>query len=291
MMVKKKYTPAHLIFLAIILSVFAGPFIYRVVKFYKELSEFDYQEFPAQPKLGEQVKSILEFSSNNSIKVYRNRRWYYGMWNRHQISDKIVAFEAPSTLKIHDKKGMSLLLQTSDKEIFTEILEAGRSSESTDSLILYILEEKEGKYSCFEVVKGLAGRSETGNKLNTLTLKQFLLDKQEGEIADLNTFLHNMDFEERMEKKAPALLFNSQKKMKGQLVFGKFEVIETNPLTVKCISYISDKHSDELKKKLWSKWFSGLDLLLWILFFIFFGISMFFVIKAIGRILKGRPID
>lgn len=290
-MTNKKYSPAYFIFIGIILSVFAAPFVYRTATFYNHLSEYDYQKFPADPKVGEQVKTILEFSNNETVKVYRDRRWYYGMWNRRQIADRIVTYSAPVTMEIHDESGKSMLLKTSDEEIFMNILDAGRSSEQTDSLVLYIFVEKGQYYECFEVVEGLAGASKTGEKLDASILQQFSLDEQHTEITDLNTFLHTMDYTERLEEKAPALLYNRQNSIEGQLIFGEFEVTNTTPLTVKCISYTSHEHSDKLKAKLWSNWFSGLDLLLWIVFVIFFGISMFFITKIISRIVKGRPID
>ena len=257
-MAQKKYSLPHIIFIAIILSVFAGPFVYRTVTFYNDLSEYDYQDLPPNLNVGDQIKTILEIKEDYSVKVYRDRRLEKSYRGYTQISDRIVDYEAPGSLEIYDEYGKSMLLKIPSDSIFKKILDARSSSEVTDSLVLYIFEEKNENYDCYEVVKGNDGESKKGKKIDIATVQQFSLDDQSDEINELNLILHNMDYEERLEKKAPALLFNHQESMNGLLVFGLFEVTNTSPLTVNCISYISHKHSEELKASVWSHWFSGL---------------------------------
>lgn len=278
--------PTLLLFL--VTSIFAGPLVYRIITFYNALAVCNYQEFPSNPQNGDQIKTFFKIEKDYQVMLFRESH-YYGRYY-HRFSS-IVDVVAPAEIEIHNESSISALLSTSNQKIFKEILDAQKASEVVDSFLLYRCENVNGQHVYYEIEEGLEGEWRNGRIIDAETVNQFSLMKLSESVKEQNP-PSVMNYKELLRRKAPAVLYTHQNRLKEKLIFGVFEVINTNPLTVECVKFISPKPPNQLKAKIWSKWFSGFyNLLLWGVFTILFCISLFFIFQIIIRLALGKPID
>jgi len=283
-----KYSFRYLVFVFIILSGFAAPLTYRLITFIHALNAYDYQEFPSSPKQGDHIKTILTVSEDFHVDLLRES--HFTFWKYYYRKDRIVEYKAPHTIFVIDENDNSYELETSNEKIFSQILESKKTTEITDSFTLYAPKAEKGNYVFYEIKEVYNGQYSKRSKIDDAIVNQFALNDLSDYLKDRNPPGY-MDYEELVEKKAPALLYNQQNQTKGLLVFGVFEITNINPLTVKCVEYISHKHASELKKSVWRHWFHGFGLVYWIVFGILFCVSFFFIIKIINAILRGKPVE
>lgn len=283
-----KYSFRYLVFVFIILCVFAAPFTYRLITFIYALNAYDYQELPSIPKQGDHIKTILTVSEDFHVDLLRES--HFTFWKYYSRKDRIVEYKAPNTIYVIDENDNSLVLETQNEKIFNQILDSKKTTEITDSFTLYSASAENGNYVFYEIEESNNGRYRKRSKIDDAIVNQFALNDLSVNIKDQTPPSH-MGYEELLEKKAPALLYNQQNQTKGLLVFGVFVITNINPLTVKCVEYISHEHANELKKSVCRSWFHGFELVYWIVFGIMFCIFFFFTIKIINAILRGNPIE
>lgn len=274
-------------------SIFAGPFTYRVYTFLQAYNKdnFDQIDFSIS-SVGDEAKAEMFIVANEKGENLNFSSEYYRYQTRYSTFN-ILEINIPRGVKLQDATGK--------KYLFNKIKDEYSFQQKSSHI------EKNGKCKCDvqrflfrsthkyqqtdSVVRVLIKEDQTGKAILSDTLWRYgkISEQRTGVSTSRNSMINDEKTFKKQSIYKPKLnlcTINNQTPL-----IGNFKVVNISPLELECTEVISLYSIEERKENVVSKWFSGFDLVLWIVFVILLCVSLFFIITLIKRLIKGEPIQ
>lgn len=292
-MSKPKYPIALIVLLLLVIGGFTGPVFYQSYSVYKKMSRFDYENLSTVGKIGDTITTKVIINENKTVRIFRKKQYYRDFKGYARASNNIRSAIFPSSFTIVDDENKNAFLTYSDTVIAYEIFDSPIAVEVNDSILPFIYEEdyRNDSVHLIRIVEDNQGNCRKGNVLKSSSeFKYGSFEKSKYDIDSKGFEFKEMTYEKRLTK-APSLTFSHIEQMKGVLVFGDFEVVSSEPLTLNCIKISSLIDPEERKRDLIMSRFRGTNLIISIASLVFFIIGMIIALKTIITIVKGKPLN
>lgn len=284
----KKRPIAPIIVVLIFSCIFAGPLIYRIYHFIKGYYEYDFENIKISSlSKGDVIKAEMFFQPNEAEKHVHFKYEAYRFNTRHLIYN-VLEIHIPKGTKLKDSNGNSFLLKSIDSYSFNQVIRFGKSLEkyqSTSNPFLFMPFCKDS------VIRVLIKADEMDKTVLSDTLwKHGAVSKKRVGVTSMHNYL--IDNDKTFEKHSYySPKYSTIYIAPNSPIIGEFKVTNTSPLQIECLKVLLLVSADENKDSNISKWFSGFDLIVWIVFVLLFCVSIFFMKKLISKLIKGEPIE
>lgn len=284
----KKRPIAPIIIVLIFSCIFAGPLSYRIYHFIKDYYEYDFESIKTSSlSKGDVIQAEMLFQPNEAGEHIYFKSEAYRFNTRHLIYN-VLEIHIPKGTKLKDSNNNSFLLKSIDNNSFDQVIGFGRSLEKYQSKSNPFLFMPFGKDS---VIRVLIKADEMGKTILSDTLWKYgAVSKKRGGVTSMYNFL--IDNDKTFEKHSyHGPKYSTTYIAPNSPIIGEFKVTNTSPLQIECTKVLLLKSVDENKDSTISKWFSGFDLIIWIVFVLLFCVSLFFMAKMISKLIKGEPLE
>jgi len=287
-MKQKKNSAGVFVIIIVFSAIFSAPLLYRIYSFVKSQNKFSqYRCIDNLDKTGDVIDAFFSVHNHDpkkGISFVSESYFYTSRWRTR----KVLEYTIDQNTSFIGECGKSFSISRLDTDNMADMI---RQNESVEI-------ERTDRYF-FSKLKGHA--EDSMYRIAYTLTKNGYLDKKDtllqyGALHKSNSaFTYSLNKEPK-EFTNGSLYYSGPELLHGILspgtfIFGKFEIKDAEKNIVECLELKALRHPEVLKQRDRERWFSGMNLLVWIGFGVLFLVPIYFIGMTVKKLVKGEKIE